>query len=842
MTEILRPTPPPGCAPSSGSFRESLRKKIAVLAPPSGDLRAVFPQAAASSQEEGGGSVCEDRASASSKSNQDPSAPTEPRPAELSIVSSTRRARFRDAGAEEKSNHSACCVEKEEEEEGSTVEPRDEHQRGLGSGDMLDDADEAIRTGATHRHLSEPTPAARARQPVLFSSSYQFSGQSQDDSSAQECLDQSLQERDEWERSAPSSQDSINGNELSCSESEDSEDGENKIANNVTTMNLSLRLFQSSRKSPADTSSKRPFAPMRPTSLPGCKDAKQLAEAAAAQELDPTCTESTVSAKCALVQGQLLAAGDDWTLGIPLLGSQLAWCVAPPIPGEFEGIATICIVPDREWTRAQACRTGVMTCIGPVKDESKSKRFTTARSLNPLSFFKRRSSADAATSKQKDAVDTAAKNPDAAGWLFNCMEGTARWVVQKLLALGCVQVDLSDSYELVADQKHGAGSFGCVVRAVPRHGEGGAVAMKLLKKGTAEHKVLNEVEMLVAAQGHPQIIGFLGTFRVDSSDKIAAPQWALAFDLHYKGDLYEKVAKGNRLQEREAMPLFIDLLNALAFLGDKGIFHRDIKPENMLVGRGDRVVITDFGIACRVTDEAELKKVRGTVGYASPEMLRGESVGIQGDAFGAGIVLFFMLSRSTPFYSPDVQIMAERTHLCRVNLNYACFEALSTGCRNIMLGLIEKDVKARLTAKQVLGYRVVMQSSVVRTEPSLAIMADMGQPPIRRDERFPAEGQARRCRARAAALEERQHQPHGYSRSRDTPVVTDKEEPSKSKDELTSKDEDPLKAQHLVGRYRAAAASSAGNLPPLRRVPESCEQGRNSNGSAAMRQPLNHGS
>eukprot|EP00930_Biecheleria_cincta_P042483 TRINITY_DN29232_c0_g1_i1.p1 TRINITY_DN29232_c0_g1~~TRINITY_DN29232_c0_g1_i1.p1 ORF type:complete len:846 (-),score=150.44 TRINITY_DN29232_c0_g1_i1:19-2556(-) len=836
----LRPVPPslgPSSSRSFGAGRESLRKKIAVLAPQSGDLGAMYPQAAVSSQKEGDRCASEEqpfarpglnKASEStlerssgrtdSSAMQDPAAPTDPRPPIPSFVS--RRARFANMGAEEGStegHHQGLSLGS-----GDMQGLGSSDMNGLGSEDILED-EEFARAVPVPRHLSEPTPAARARQPALLSSSYQFSGQSEDDFSYSGggCHDQQVQSpRYNRETSEPafSSQESIEDNHsCSGSESEDSDGSELKVDGNVATMTLSLRMFQGSRKS-SDATGKRPFAPMRPSSLPGCKNAKQLAEAAAAQAIDPDDKESILSAKCAIVQGQLLAAGDLWMLGIPLLGSQLAWSVAPPIPGQLEGLATICIVPDREWTQAQASRTGVMTCIGPVKNETKRKGFTVSRALNPLKFFKRRSSGDKATSKQKDAVDTSAKNSDAAGWLFTCMEVTARWVVQKLLGLGCVQIDLADAYELVLDQKHGAGSFGCVVRAIPRHGEGRAVAVKLLKKGTAEHKVMNEVEMLVAVQGHPQIIGFLGTFRVEGSEKIASPQWALAFDLHHKGDLYEKVAKGNRLQEREAMPLFIDILNALAYMGDKGIFHRDIKPENMLVGRGDRVVITDFGIACLVTDEAELKKVRGTVGYAAPEMLKGESVGNQGDAFGAGIVLFFMLSRSTPFYSPEINIMVERTHLCRVNLNYTCFEPLSTGCRNIILGLIEKDVKARLTVKQVQNYKVVMQGSVVRTEPSLAIFADMAQPPSG-VEQVSGEAQARRSRARAAALEERMNLSRGSSR--DSPAESKK-----------SSHDDRLRAQDLASRYRAVAASSAGNLPPLRRVPENLQRYCSSSSSA----------
>jgi len=130
-------------------------------------------------------------------------------------------------------------------------------------------------------------------------------------------------------------------------------------------------------------------------------------------------------------------------------------------------------------------------------------------------------------------------------------------------------------------------------------------------------------------------------------------------------------------------------------------------------------VLTDFGIAILTTDTVEMRKPTGTVGYASPEMLLGCATGYEGDLFGAGIVLYFMLSRSTPFLAPSRPLMVEKTHACKVNLAYSVFDHISDECRAMMLGLIKKNSKERLTLQQALDMRCLAPKAATKTEPVL---------------------------------------------------------------------------------------------------------------------------
>jgi eukaryotic-like serine/threonine-protein kinase len=117
------------------------------------------------------------------------------------------------------------------------------------------------------------------------------------------------------------------------------------------------------------------------------------------------------------------------------------------------------------------------------------------------------------------------------------------------------------------------------------------------------------------------------------------------------------------LAQRRAIDYANQIAHGLAAAHERGIVHRDLKPDNIFITKDGRVKILDFGIAKLTQSEAIQSQteiptrridtdpgtVLGTVGYMSPEQLRGQSVDHRSDIFSFGAILYEMLSGRRAF-------------------------------------------------------------------------------------------------------------------------------------------------------------------------------------------------
>jgi serine/threonine protein kinase len=132
-----------------------------------------------------------------------------------------------------------------------------------------------------------------------------------------------------------------------------------------------------------------------------------------------------------------------------------------------------------------------------------------------------------------------------------------------------------------------------------------------------------------------------------------------------RGDTLRERMGGAALPVRKAVEYAVQIAQGLAAAQDGGIVHRDLEPENLFVTKDGLVKILDFGLAklrgpkgqtedsasgvetvSRTTDPGTVK---GTVGYMSPEQVRGQAVDHRSDIFSFGAVLYQMLSGKRAF-------------------------------------------------------------------------------------------------------------------------------------------------------------------------------------------------
>jgi beta-lactam-binding protein with PASTA domain/predicted Ser/Thr protein kinase len=114
--------------------------------------------------------------------------------------------------------------------------------------------------------------------------------------------------------------------------------------------------------------------------------------------------------------------------------------------------------------------------------------------------------------------------------------------------------------------------------------------------------------------------------------------------------LKELVVARGPLPIPDAIDATRQVLAALRFAHRKGVVHRDIKPHNVMADADGRLKVTDFGIArAGVSQMTEAGSIIGTAQYLSPEQARGAPVDQRSDLYAVGVVLYEMLTGTTPF-------------------------------------------------------------------------------------------------------------------------------------------------------------------------------------------------
>ena len=189
------------------------------------------------------------------------------------------------------------------------------------------------------------------------------------------------------------------------------------------------------------------------------------------------------------------------------------------------------------------------------------------------------------------------------------------------------------------------------------------VAVKVLPEHLAKHpESLARFEReakAVAALNHPNITGI---FDIGSTDGTAY----VAMELLEGESLRTRLEQGP-LTPKKATELAIQLAQGLAAAHEKGVVHRDLKPDNLWITREGRLKILDFGLAKQLPGmgissdsvvptaaispghHTEKGMILGTLGYMSPEQVRGESVDAKSDIFSFGAVFFEMLTGKRAF-------------------------------------------------------------------------------------------------------------------------------------------------------------------------------------------------
>jgi eukaryotic-like serine/threonine-protein kinase len=216
--------------------------------------------------------------------------------------------------------------------------------------------------------------------------------------------------------------------------------------------------------------------------------------------------------------------------------------------------------------------------------------------------------------------------------------------------------EIAGRYEVV--KRLGAGAFGTVYKAKDRV-LGRMLAIKTIRleglaaSGASIEELMDRFkrEAQISAQlRHPNIVTI---YDVGESDGMSY----LAMEFIDGVGLDRVIATAGRLPLERAALIGAQVADALDFAHQHSVVHRDIKPANIMIEAGDRVKVTDFGIA-KVTDSGEhltmTGSLLGTPSYMSPEQAKGGRLDGRSDLFAVGAILYEMLAGQKAFRGDSI--------------------------------------------------------------------------------------------------------------------------------------------------------------------------------------------
>ncbi|MEU6887353.1 protein kinase [Streptomyces viridosporus] len=166
------------------------------------------------------------------------------------------------------------------------------------------------------------------------------------------------------------------------------------------------------------------------------------------------------------------------------------------------------------------------------------------------------------------------------------------------------------------------------------------------------------------------------------------------------------------LSAREAARVGLEVLGALEAAHAAGVLHRDVKPDNVLLGRYDRVVLTDFGIA-QIEGETNLTDTGGFVGspeYIAPERVLGQRPGPASDLWSLGVVLYAATEGVSPFRRSNTPATLQSV----LNATPAPPASAQGPLAEVIKGLLQKDPAHRPNAARV---RALLEAAANPPEP-----------------------------------------------------------------------------------------------------------------------------
>ncbi|OQV13356.1 Serine/threonine-protein kinase Chk1 [Hypsibius exemplaris] len=196
---------------------------------------------------------------------------------------------------------------------------------------------------------------------------------------------------------------------------------------------------------------------------------------------------------------------------------------------------------------------------------------------------------------------------------------------------------------------------------------------------------------------HDNIIRFHG-------DRPTARDHYIFLEYACGGELFDRIEPDVGVPRDSCHKWFLQLMDGLSYIHERGVVHRDIKPENLLLNERDDIKISDFGLATLYRSNGKERKITsrcGTASYVAPEVFTMETFHAQPlDIWSAGIVLVTMVTGEQPWEQASTE--QESFQLWKMAaLTTSPWNKLPSECLALLRMMLDPNPETRATIVRI---------------------------------------------------------------------------------------------------------------------------------------------
>lgn len=165
------------------------------------------------------------------------------------------------------------------------------------------------------------------------------------------------------------------------------------------------------------------------------------------------------------------------------------------------------------------------------------------------------------------------------------------------------------------------------------------------------------------------------------------------------GQLSDKLSYAKKLNESEARKMFQQLVDAVDYCHNRGVYHRDLKPENLLLDSKGNLKVSDFGLSALHKHGDILTTACGSPCYVAPELLANKGYdGAPADVWSCGVILFELLSGYLPFDDRNLMMLYRKIS----RAEYACPQWFTESQKKLISRILDPNPRKRITIPEII--------------------------------------------------------------------------------------------------------------------------------------------